>query len=107
MAGELLREVALADAVGVEPHRTVWVVYRQRGPMVTGMVVSPHGERISRVKVDHTIDALRGRLLHPRAREALRRSFTGATIVFVSPDEDIPEPLRRAFRSVWGRHYGG
>jgi hypothetical protein len=108
MAVGTLREVALADAVDVEPHRTLWIVYRDRGPVFSGQILSPHGERVSRVMVDHDMTTLRDRLLNERARETIPIVFPNVTtVVTVGPDDPIPPPLRSALRAVWGRHYGG
>jgi hypothetical protein len=108
MAVGTLREVALADAVDVEPHRALWIVYRTRGTLVSGQILSPHGERVSRILVAQDEAILRDRMLNEKALATIPVVFPNVTdVVTVGRDDPIPPPLRHALRAVWGRHYGG
>jgi hypothetical protein len=107
MAATPLREASVGDLVGLDPHDVVWIIYRSRGSMVSGQIVSPRGNRVSRIILGKDEDEVRSRLLRATTRAAIQRTFPRATLVCVMPDEPIPEPLRRAFRLAWGSLYGG
>jgi len=85
----------------------VWIVFRDHASHVRAIIVSPQGQRISRVLIGHTEQELRKRVLTERTATWIRRRFPSSTLVTLGVELPIPSPLRSAMRREWGAHYVG